>query len=375
MSSTIEELETPEVLVDREQLLANIARAQKIAEAHGLRLRPHVKTHKCVEIAQLQLANGASGLTASKVDEALVFIDAGITQSLTLAYPVVDRRKLDRLFGSAARKSVDVRLTVDSSAGIDAAAAAAKSAGLPVSVFVKIDVGLHRCGLAENSGDLLDLIGRIGADAHLRFAGLLSHAGHAYAAQNPEEIAAIAADEVCTLQRVRERIEAANIAVPEVSVGSTPTVLAGRSFAGVTEIRPGNYVFLDATAVRLGIARTENVALNVLATVISANAQHFIVDAGSKVLSSDLGAHGTAAPGYGLAYPVEIDGTNALKVVRLSEEHGFVKRGEIDLPIGAKLRIIPNHSCPVANLAERLTIVSRGDVVDQWRVAARAKVR
>ena len=161
----------------------------------------------------------------------------------------------------------------------------------------------------------------------------------------------------------------------EVSVGSTPTVLGCESFEGMTEIRPGNYVFADATAVRLGVATFNDVALSVLTTVISANDRYFIIDAGSKVLSSDLGAHGTGGnAGYGLGFRIDDLSREPLRVVRLSEEHGFIER-EGDLPIGTKLRVIPNHACPVANLAERLTVVSNDEVVDQWAVAARAKVR
>jgi D-serine deaminase-like pyridoxal phosphate-dependent protein len=206
--------------------------------------------------------------------------------------------------------------------------------------------------------------------------GILSHAGHAYAASNRAEIAGIAAEERAIMLRVRDRLQADGHELSEISVGSTPTVLASESFDGITEARPGNYVFSDATAVRLELGRLDDVALTILATIISANDRYFIIDAGSKVLSSDLGAHGTGGAGYGLALPLErSDNDSPLRVVRLSEEHGFVKRAGSDLPIGTKLRIIPNHACPVANLADRLTIVSRSEVVDEWLVAGRGKVR
>lgn len=380
MSTTIDQLETPEVLVDRARLIANIERVQAIATRHGLALRPHAKTHKCIEIARLQLQRGAVALTASKPDEAIVFIQSGVTRSITGAYPIVDVRKLDRLIRASEKNDVELRIVVDSLCGIDAA----RQCGAALRVFVKMDVGLHRCGVG--AGAVLALADEIRKTGNLELVGLLSHAGHAYAAESSASIARIAEEERVALLSARDELRAAGCEIAEISVGSTPTVLTCRNFDGVTEIRPGNYVFLDATAVRLGLATFDDIALSVLTTVISANDRYFIIDAGSKVLSSDSGAHGTGGGAYGLAFPLvgsetQLDGfkpsscSGALRVVRLSEEHGFVERAGRDVALGTKLRVVPNHACPVANLAERLTIVSADKVIDQWPVAARGKVR
>jgi D-serine deaminase-like pyridoxal phosphate-dependent protein len=343
---------------------------QALANARGVRLRPHVKTHKCLEIAQLQLAAGAAGVTASKVDEALVFIADGV-RSVTVAYPVVDGRKLRRLLQAVQEHGTELRVVVDSSVGVEALAVAAGEVGVEVGTFLEIDVGLRRCGVRENAAELIPLVRKVFEAAALRFCGLLSHAGNAYAAADAEEVRRIAAGECAILQRVRGQLESIGIAVPEVSVGSTPTVLASESYDGITEIRPGNYVFLDRTPVRLGLATMEQVALTVVATVVSRNEEFLIIDAGSKVLSSDLGAHGTAgAGGHGLAYI----GKEVLPVVRLSEEHGFVARGEAEVAIGRRVRIVPNHSCPVVNLAEELVVVSGEQVVERWQLAARGRV-
>lgn len=372
VSTTIDQLETPVVLVDRERLIANIERVQAIARQHDLALRPHVKTHKCIEIAKLQLEHGAVGLTASKVDEALVFVESRTAGLITVAYPIVDRRKLDRLASAAARIGVEPSIVVDSKTGVDVA----RGSSVPLEVFIKIDVGLHRCGIDESASDLIGLAKQIESSSNLRLAGLLAHAGHAYAESGRAGIARVANDERETLLRARNRLLAAGFGVRAISVGSTPTVLAAESFDGITEVRPGNYVFFDGTAMRLGIATAAQVALTVLTTIISSNSRSFIIDAGSKVLSSDLGAHGTGADsGYGVALQIDESGAEPLRIARLSEEHGFVDRGERDLPIGTKLRIIPNHACPVANLAERLIIVSQNEIVGQWSVAARGKVR
>ena len=369
-------IETPAVVVDRERLERNIDWAQALANRHRVALRPHVKTHKCLEIARLQLARGAVGLTASKVDEALVFIEAGVP-SVTVAYPLVDERKLWRLLTAAKRCGTDLRVVVDSRVGAELLGWLAAELQTDVAAFVEIDVGLHRCGLTENDPELPGLVQRICAFERVRFAGLLSHAGHSYAAATASEVCEIAATECQILERVRGRLEDARIEVPEVSVGSTPTVLASESYGGITEIRPGNYVFMDRTPVRLGLASLDEVALTVLATVVSRTAESLIIDAGSKVLSSDLGAHGTGgAGGYGLAFPLgdSFESGSGLTIARLSEEHGFVAHGGREIAIGAKLRIVPNHACPVANLADELVIASGDNEVARWQVAARGKV-
>jgi D-serine deaminase-like pyridoxal phosphate-dependent protein len=205
-------------------------------------------------------------------------------------------------------------------------------------------------------------------------------------------VAAIAEEERQAMAGAAERLRGEGLEAPTVSVGSTPTVMAAESFQGIDEIRPGNYVFLDMAALRLGLAEEDRVALSVQAAVVSKNADHFIIDAGSKTLSSDRGAHSTAVPGFGLARPLpgareEGDGPLAravLQVAKLSEEHGFVARRDVrtgellDLPLGSRLAVVPNHACPVANLAEALAVVGApGEPEDvlYWPVSARAKVR
>ena len=324
----------------------------------------------------MQLEGGAVGVTASKVDEALVFIEAGVP-SITVAYPLVDERKVRRLLSAAQARGTDLRVVVDSRRAVELLAHVAAETQTVVGGLIEVDVGLHRCGLHEDDPQLLELAQLIRASEWLRFIGLLSHAGNAYGAANAAAVREIAAVECAILQRVRSKLEAAAISVPEVSVGSTPTVLASESYDGITEIRPGNYVFLDRTPVRLGLAQLDEIALTVLATVVSRNADCLIIDAGSKVLTSDLGAHGTAgASGYGIAFALDqpIGDSRGLRVARLSEEHGFVERGSSALDVGAKLRIIPNHACPVVNLADELVVVSEEHEVARWRVAARGRV-
>lgn len=375
-ADTLRQLETPCVMADHARLAANIARMADLARSAGVALRPHVKTHKCLEIARLQLAAGATGLTASKADEALIFIADGCP-SLTVAYPVMDPRKLDRLLYAARDKGCDVRMLADSEQGAAALDAAAARHAFAIPVFLKIDVGLHRCGLAPDAPGLLPLARRIAEAKNLRLAGILSHAGQAYGARDREQVRDIAREENRLMNRAAARLRGAGIEAPEISVGSTPTVLAGDAWEGITEIRPGNYVFLDRTPLRLGLAGAGDVSLWVLATVVSANADWLIVDAGSKVLSSDGGAHGSGMEGYGLALPLDApeEMGSALAVRKLSEEHGFVERKDSKLGVGDVLKILPNHSCPVANLTEMLTVLHPDGKTEEWSVAARGQVR
>ncbi len=369
-------LETPAVLVDRDILEANIDRMQALADGAGLALRPHVKTHKSVVIARTQLAAGASGLTASKVEEALVFITAGI-QSLTLAYPLVSAAKLDRLLDAARRRGCDLRLIVDQMAGVDLLAARAAAQGCRPGVFIKIDVGLHRCGREPGDPQVADLAGALRHAASLEFRGLLSHAGHAYGAADGEAAARIAEEERLSMTALADRLRRAGFRVPEVSVGSTPTVLAARGFDGLTEIRPGNYVFMDQTPLRLGLVPPSRVALSVLTTVVSTNDRYAIVDAGSKTLSSDRGAHGAdGLAGFGRAFALGgVSGRETpLIVEKLSEEHGFVGLEGRRLEPGDRLQIFPNHACPVVNLTRRFYLYS-GAATEGQTVDAAACVR
>lgn len=377
MKKTVPEIETPGVLVDVDRLHSNIQRVRDIAASRQVSLRPHIKTHKCPEIGRLQLNNGAAGITASKTDEALVFVKEGF-RSLTVAYPIIAEAKLNRLLAASLARNADIRFIVDSWEGLEAISRAARKHDVRMNVFLKIDVGLHRCGLEEDDPLLLRLARKMERDPSLNLLGLLSHAGHVYGARNSPDVLKIARDECGIMGRIRKSLRSEGIGISEVSVGSTPTVLASDAWEGITEIRPGNYVFMDRTPLRMGLIEPEQIALSVLATVISANSAYFIIDAGSKVLSSDTGAHGMpGAEGYGLAYPAERfqEQNYEMILVKLSEEHGFIARKGFDLRVGSKVRIIPNHSCSVANLADSYIILKDGKPVDQWQVAARGKVR
>ena len=221
IDQAILQLETPHILLDQDRLQANIQLIQDIGNTRGVNVRPHIKTHKCLELARQQIDAGAVGVTSSKVDEALVFINNGI-RSVTVAYPLVVDSKLDRLIAAARSNDTDLRLIIDSAAGVDAIAKVAERHEKQISIFLKIDVGLHRCGLVEDDPDLVGLVQKIVGEPNLNFVGLLSHAGHTYGADDADAARKIAEDECGIMMRVRKRLESNGIEVSEVSVGSTP---------------------------------------------------------------------------------------------------------------------------------------------------------
>ncbi len=375
IGKSLSEIDTPQMLLDKGRLQNNIQHISQLANAQNLKVRPHIKTHKCIEIFQLQQDAGAVGITASKTEEALTFIENGV-KSVTVAYPLVVESKLDRLI--AAARDVDLRLIVDSFAGVEVISRVATRHGKTVDIFLKIDVGLHRCGITEDNPHLVELAKAIDAASGLNLIGLLSHAGHVYGAPTADDVRNTAQEECQILNRVRGQLEDNGLQLSEVSVGSTPTVLASDTYDGITEIRPGNYVFMDRTPLRFSLIALDQIAFTVLATVVSANSDYFIIDTGSKTLSTDQGAHGIAGmEGFGLAYPLDRfeEQSSEMIIAKLSEEHGFVVRGDFDLPIGAKVRVVPNHSCVVANLADTYAVVAGDKVVDGWQVAARGQVR
>jgi D-serine deaminase-like pyridoxal phosphate-dependent protein len=367
-------LETPRVVLDTGVIQANIAAAQQIADSNAVALRPHVKTHKSRQIAAWQIAAGASGVTAAKPSEALAFIDAGVP-SVTVAYPIVDERKIARLLEAGLSRAVDVRFVVDSEIGIAALAAQACRFNLTVPVYIEIDVGLNRCGVSPVGSKLAELARRLTSHESLRFKGLLSHAGQAYGASGAGQVREIAAMERSLLAGLCARLADLGMACEERSVGSTPTHYLNAGFAGLTESRPGNYVFMDLMQIALGVALPGDIALSVLATVVSVNDKFAIVDAGSKVLSSDGAPHGAGTlSGHGLAFELESAAPIPMPVSRLSEEHGFIDHRGRPPGVGSKVRIVPNHSCPVANLAETYSVAGESGGIDTWKVDARGAV-
>lgn len=352
------DLETPALLVDERRLEANLASMATSAAARGMALRPHAKTHKCLEIAHRQLALGAAGLTVATVGEAEIFADAGV-DDLFVAYPVwPGGRRSTRLAALAER--VRLRVGVDSTAGARALAESAGRSGGGFELLVEVDSGQHRTGVPPPEAGAL---AALATDLGLRVAGVFTFPGHAYA---PDAPVAAAAQEEAALAQAAVSLAEAGLPCPVRSGGSTPT--AARSRAGtLSELRPGVYVFNDAQQVRLGTCTPDQVALAVAATVVSARRDRFVLDAGSKVLGADR-------PPWMLGHGLVL-GVPGAVVSDLSEHHGVVALGpgaEAAAPVvGSTVAVVPNHVCTAVNLVDELVVVDDGEVVDRWRVAAR----
>lgn len=347
---------TPLAVVDEAVMARNLKRMAELAAAGGVSLRPHAKTHKSVEVARRQRALGAVGLTVATLREAEVFASAAI-DDLVLAHPPVGDVKLRRL-GALARQVTRLAVALD-------AVEVARALPEWVEVLWEVDSGQHRIGTAPGEptvSAVSELVRVIGPE---RFRGLITHGGHVYQAKDDAERHAAAAQEANGVLETAAKLRARGIAVRELSIGSTPT--AGvHPLEGITEMRPGTYVYGDANQVALAAQRLEDCALGVVGCVVSTPAaDRAVVDAGSKVLSADLRVHGVN--GFGI-----VVGKPHLSVARLSEEHAVLTAaGATGLAIGELVVIIPTHACTTVNLNSELAVVGADGAVRWQPVDAR----
>ena len=360
---TVHDVSTPAVLIDVDVLDRNIARMAERARAAGVALRPHGKTHKLLEVGRRQLAAGARGLSLAKASEAEVFAAAGF-EDIFVAFPVVGADKGRRLLALA--EKIRLAVGVDSVDGARTLGDVFAASGRRLDVRLKIDSGLHRVGVLPEQA-----VGAARAIAELpgiALTGVFTHAGHAYGESEPQGVAAVALSEGHTVAAVADALRRAGLEIREVSVGSTPTARQAMTVAGVTECRPGNYVYHDASQVSLGTCGLEDCAMTVVATVVSVPApDRAVLDAGSKTLSTDPLRPRAEGHGWVLGRKARLS--------KLSEEHGVlaVEEGET-FRVGERVRVLPNHACVVSNLHDRVLAVRGERVEEEWRVAARGRV-
>ena len=352
--------------------MRNIDRAQQLASNAGVALRPHAKTHKSPVVAKWQIDRGAVGVCCAKVGEAEVFVAAGIT-NVRLPYPVSPSNAA-RILALMDRAAISIIVDhLDVAHGWSEAMA---RTGRTLDVLIKVDVGFHRCGIAPDE-HALEFVQRVAALPGLRLRGLLSHAGHGYHASSDDELRAVAHREAEILLALRDRAKEAGIQLEELSVGATPTLRFSAAERGLTELRPGNYVYFDRTQLALGSATLDDCALTVLTSVVTQHDGRIILDAGSKTLTNDLARGITATPGYGAI--LTKDGSaidDRLAIERLSEEHATVRvTGATKLKPGDRVRVLPNHSCVVSNLVDEVRLVDGDRVIDTLPVAARGRIR
>ena len=361
-------LDTPSLVVRLDALERNLDEMATVAREGGVRLRPHTKTHKCPEIAAMQVAAGAAGITVAKLGEAEVMADTGLDDIL-VAYPIVGDAKLERLTALLDRARVRVSLdSVEVAEGIGLVGAAR---GEPVEVLVEVDTGQHRMGRPPGAASA-ELASAVAEVPGVEIVGLITHEGHSYAARATSEIEDVIERVVADLLDTKARCEEAGLSIREISVGSTPTARAAATVAGVTEIRPGTYVFNDVQQMRAGVATEDTCAMRILTTVVARPwGDRFVIDAGSKSFSQD-GTLDPPFPGRGV-----VAGRPDLRIDFFTEEHGV---GHVETDgrapdIGDRLEIVPLHVCSAVNLFDVAYGVRDGDVEHEFRIEARGKVR
>ncbi|MBG6164941.1 D-serine deaminase-like pyridoxal phosphate-dependent protein [Labrenzia sp. EL_195] len=346
-------LDTPSVLVDLDIAEANIRKYQDYCDEHGLKLRPHVKTHKIPSLAKYQVAQGAIGITCQKISEAEAMIEEGGIDDVLITYNILGDRKTARL--RALSERVRVSVVADNAIVATGLSRAFADAAEPLSVLVECNTGADRCGVASPA-DAAGLARRIAELPGLRFVGLMTFP--------PVGGVTNAAD---WLSETKSLIEAQGMKVDRVSSGGSQDMWHAHLATPVTEHRIGTYVYNDRSLVTRGTCTWQDCALTVLATVVSVPSEtHAIVDAGSKVLTSDL---------FGLQGHGHVLNRDDLAIDQLSEEHGrIVSSGPIRLAVGDRVRIVPNHACVVANMLDNVDCIRGTDIIGPVPVAARGQV-
>lgn len=368
IGASILDLPTPAVVVDLDRLEANLLSWQAAVSSAGARFRPHIKTHKIVEIGARQIALGACGIASAKVSEAEVFAAAGF-RDIVIAYPVLGADKAERVARMAASGTV-IAVNVDSELGAQELSAAAVRHGTRIGVQLEVDTGLNRVGFRPDETDRLEALARfVIALPGLDLEGVTTHRGVGFdgAAEMTPTEAGLA--EGALLVEVAERLRAHGIPIREVTAGGTITGRAVATVPGVTEVRAGTYVFNDLMQLGYGSATPADLALTIVCTVVSHHGDRATIDGGSKTFTGDYRIEGPTPSAAGFARAVD----RPVFVERLSEEHGMITTGAESIVLGEKIAWIPSHVCPCVNLADEIYGVRDGVVEVVWRVEGRGK--
>ncbi|HEY9405483.1 MAG TPA: alanine racemase [Pyrinomonadaceae bacterium] len=367
----LSELPTPALVLDVARVRRNAERMRTRVESMGARLRPHIKTHKCIEVARLQTSAPATALTVSTLAEARWFAARSFAD-LTYAVPIEPGKFADAI--SLAGDCERLALLTDDAEIPAQLNAAARDAKVTLDLFLKVDCGYHRCGVEPETPEAFEIPRRISDSSHLRFAGILTHAGHSYHSRSLDELRAIARHERDVMVEFAAALRASGIAVPVVSIGSTPTISTVEHLEGVDEARPGNYIFFDAFQATLGSCRFEDCALTVLSSVVHRDftRRKVVIDAGAIALSKDRGAVDTDSTcGYGHVLDLEGRDLN-LRIASLSQEHGMIEVHDDalfdQLKVGTRLRVLANHSCLTAAQHPHYNVLEAGRIVDRWQI-------
>ena len=367
----LQDLKTPSLLLDVNRVRQNAERTGRRVKEMGAALRPHIKTHKCIEVARIQTEGHSGAVTVSTLEEGRVFVANGFTD-ITYAVPIEPGKFQAAI--DLSRNCEWLALITDSVDVPGALNDAAAKSGVTLNVFLKVDCGYHRCGVEPHTKEAREIPQRIVESSNLRFAGILTHAGHSYHCQTHEEVLKLAQHERDLMSAFATELKNSGIPVPTVSIGSTPTITSVDHLNGVDEVRPGNYIFFDAFQATLGSCRPQDCALTVLASVVHRDIgrRKIIVDAGAIAMSKDRGAeHIDSHCGYGWVLDLD-DNDLGLRVGSMSQEHGvFTSKDDAALDklrVGTRVKILANHSCLTAAQHSHYEVVDGDKIVDRWQI-------
>jgi D-serine deaminase-like pyridoxal phosphate-dependent protein len=366
----LDTLKTPGLVLDVERVKRNAERMSQRVNQFGADLRPHIKTHKCIEVARIQTAGHSGAVTVSTLAEARAFVANGFSK-ITYAIPI-ERGKFDEAIEIS--RNCELSLITDDIDVPDQLNTAAKAAGVNLNLFMKVDCGYHRCGVEPTTDAAIEIPRRISDASNLRFAGILTHAGHSYNCQTKSEVMALARHERDLMADFGVRLRDEVGQVPIVSIGSTPTITSVDHLNGIDEVRPGNYIFFDAFQATLGSCAFDDCALTVLASVTHRDPvrRKVILDAGAIALSKDRGPVGLN-PGCGYGRVLDLEGGDLnLTVGEMSQEHGVVMVEDEhlfdSLKVGDRVRVLANHSCLTAAQHSHYNVLEGQNIVDQWKI-------
>jgi len=366
----LETLKTPGLVLDLAKVKRNAERMSRRIKQLGADLRPHIKTHKCIEVARIQTAGHSGAVTVSTLAEARAFATNGFSK-ITYAVPIESGKFNEAIEVS---RACELSLITDDVEVPDQLNDAARQANVHLNLFLKVDCGYHRCGVEPGTHQAIEIPRRITNASNLQFGGILTHAGHSYNCQTKPEVLALAKHERDVMADFGEALRKEVGPVPIVSIGSTPTITSVDHLDGIDEVRPGNYIFFDAFQATLGSCSFDDCALTVLASVVHRDRarRKVIIDAGAIALSKDRGPVGLNPDcGYGKVLDLRGGDLN-LTVSEMSQEHGTIIAKDENifdrLRVGARVRVLANHSCLTAAQHSHYNVLEGENIVDQWKI-------
>lgn len=357
----LDKLQTPCIVIDLVKLKKNLKEMQEASDSSNCKLRPHIKTHKMIPFAKLQLEYGAAGITCAKVSEAEVMADGGI-DDIFIAYPIIGDFRIKRAIKLAGRTKRLI-LAVDSLEGATALNGAARDAGICFEVRLEVDTGAKRTGILREKA--VSLATEIEQMSNLNLTGIYTFKSLIYQGATTTDPEIAGQEEGELMKQIAEDMEAAGINLTDISAGSTPTGLSVARTGMVTEIRPGTYIFKDYMLYKEGITKLEDVAAHFYATVVSTPTEEYaVIDGGTKTFPMDIQLN--VAPYYYPSYAI-IEENDDLQLKRMNEEHGIItsQSGKTGLKVGQKIKLTPVHVCTAVNMQNQVYIYDGNNVYEQ----------